>query len=120
MTNEIEILPKLYDLTLWYAGKFGKYPKKYKYNLGERIQNTLLDILENIIEAKYNSLKKKSHFLKKVNISLEKLRFMLRMSKDLQCINLQEYEFAIKNILEIGKMIGGWLKFTNDKSGTNG
>ena len=37
-------------------------------------------VLENVIEAQYNS-KKKSYFLRNENINLEKLRFMVRLSK---------------------------------------
>ncbi|MBN2788856.1 MAG: diversity-generating retroelement protein Avd [Candidatus Delongbacteria bacterium] len=108
MNNEITILPKLYDLMLWYSDKFAKYPKKYKYNLGDRIFTLMLDILENIIEAKYGRSKKQ--FLKNVNLSLEKLRFLIRLSKDTQCLTIKAYEYASKEIDEIGKMTGGWLK----------
>ena len=108
MNNEITILPKLYDFMLWYSNKFAKYPKRYKYILGERIFSLLLDILEKIIEAKYG--KSKANILRKVNLSLEKLRFLIRLSKDTECITIKEYEYASKEIDEIGKMTGGWIK----------
>jgi hypothetical protein len=108
MNNEITILPKLYDLLLWYSGKFSRYPRKYKYIIGERIFSLMLDILEKIIEAKYG--KTKTSFLKNVNLSLEKLRFLIRLSKDTGCLTVSEYEYASKEIDEIGKMTGGWLK----------
>ena len=112
MSSEIKILPKLYDLMLWYSGKFAKYPKKYKYNIGDRIFSLLLDILEKIIEAKYG--RSKTHFLKVVNLDLEKLRFLVRLSKDTDCITVKEYEYASKEIDEIGKMTGGWIKNQNN------
>ena len=108
--KEIAVLPLVYDLILWYAPKISQYPKKYKYTLGERITSCLLDILESIIEAKYSS-KKKGHFLRRANLDLEKLRFLLRLSKDLQCLNIKSFEFAAKKIDEIGKMVGGWEKY---------
>jgi hypothetical protein len=91
--KEITILPVVYDLILWHSPKISHYPKKYKYTLGERITNCLLDILDSIIEAKYAS-KKKNHFLRKANLDLEKLRFMIRLSKDLFCINIKSYEYV--------------------------
>lgn len=114
MAKEIEILPKLYDLILWYSQKISKYPKKYKYTIGDRITNCKLDILEKIIEAKYNERKKKSHFLRQANITIEKLRFLVRLSKDLQCISIKEYEYSQKEINEIGKMVGGWEKYSKE------
>ena len=108
MNNEITILPKLYDLMLWYSGKFANYPKKYKYNLGERIFSLQINTLEKIIEARYS--KSKTHFLKGVNLNLEKMRFLVRLSKDTCSITIAEYEFMSKEIDEIGKMTGGWIK----------
>ncbi len=111
--KEIAILPKLYDLIQWYSKKYVKYPKTYKYSLGERINNILFYILELIIEAKFSS-KKKSYYLRTANIEIEKLRYAIRISKDLQCITLKEYEYAAKEINEIGKMAGGWVKYSEE------
>lgn len=113
--EEITILPKVYDLILWLSHKINKFPKTYKYSLGERINSTLFSIIEDIVEAKFTS-KKKEYFLRKANINLEKLRFMIRLSKDLQCITLNDYEYISKSVNEIGKMIGGWEKFSKSKS----
>ncbi|MEA2103028.1 MAG: diversity-generating retroelement protein Avd [Candidatus Cloacimonadota bacterium] len=107
--NEVKILPALYDLIVWFSPKLSNYPKKYKYTLGDRILSIKLDILENIIDAKYSG-KKKSYFLRKANLQLEKLRFLIRLSKDLQCISIKQYEQTAKRINEIGKMVGGWEK----------
>lgn len=107
--NEVKILPALYDFIVWFSPKLSNYPKKYKYTLGDRILSLQLEILESIIDAKYSS-SKKSHFLRKANLQLEKLRFLIRLSKDLLCISITQYEYAAKSINEIGKMVGGWEK----------
>lgn len=108
--KEIKILPLVYDMILWYAPKISQYPKKYKFTIGERITSTQLVILERIIEAKYSTAGKKKHFLRQANLNLEKLRFLVRLSKDLQCISIKEYEYASKQINETGQMVGGWEK----------
>ena len=108
MGKEIEVLPKVYDFTLYFSKKYTNYPKKYKFTLGERINVHLFDLLEHIIEAKYTI--KKKRFLFSANMSLEKLRFMIRISKDLECITAKEFEHMARSINEIGGMIGGWLK----------
>ena len=95
--NDVTVLPVLYDLIVWFSGKISAYPKKFKYSLGERIFNTLLDILERLIEARYSS-KKKSHFLRQANILLEKFRYLVRLSKDIQCMSIKEYEYAASKL----------------------
>ena len=114
--KEIPILPRLYDLILWFSPKISQFRKKYKYALGDRITNCFLDILELIIEAKYSS-KKKDHFLRKANLNLEKLRFLIRLAKDLQCLSIKSYEYGAKQINEIGKMVGGWEKHVKEENG---
>ena len=109
--KEIPLLPKLYDAIVWYSRKLAKYPKTFKYNIGERIMNSFLATLEFVIETQYAS-EKKSAYLRKANIELEKLRFLIRLSKDLQCISLDEYEHVSGLLVEMGKMIGGWEKYS--------
>jgi len=85
--KEVTVLPLVYDFILWHMRKVTKYPKAFKYSLGERITNSQLDILERIIESQYSS-RKKSHFLRQANLGLEKLRYLIRISKETNCISL--------------------------------
>ena len=47
---------------------------------------------------------------------LEILRFQMRLAKDLQCMTVTSYGFATKNIEEIGKLVGGWIKSVGNKT----
>ena len=44
------------------------------------------------------------------NLKLEILRFQVRLAKDLECLQVKSYAFAAKQIDEIGKLVGGWLR----------
>ena len=65
-------------------------------------------MLETLRRAKYS--KQRQELLEKANLSLEVLRFPMRLAKDLQCLKVESYGFAAKAIDEIGKLVGGWLK----------
>jgi hypothetical protein len=106
----VEVLPLVYDLVVWYARQVPQYPKAFKYTLGERILDTLLDVLERLVEAQYSGKGQKGGSLRRANLSLEKLRYLFRLSKDLQCLSLREYEFAARAVVEIGRRIGGWQR----------
>lgn len=114
MDSPVIVLPKIYDLIVWFAPKYALFPKKYKYSLGERINNSMLTILERIIEARYS--KKKDHFLRQCNLEIEKLRFLLRLAKDLQCTDVKTYEYTSLHLDEIGRMVGGWEKYNKVKA----
>jgi len=105
---KLPILEKTYDLILWLYPTVNKFPKSQRFVLGQHIENLSLEILEKIIEV--NTYQKKAELLKKISIELDKLRFLIRLSRDLKMIDLRKYEIASEKINEIGKMLGGWIK----------
>ena len=101
-------LEKAYQFALWLIPAVEKFPRSQKFLLGDRIQTTALDMIEGIVEATYT--RNRGPILRRVNLSLEKLRILFRMSMDLEYMNMKRYEHASRNLDEIGRLIGGWLK----------
>lgn len=101
-------LTKTYDLMVWLFPQIGKFPRDYRFILGDRIENGLLDVCEMLIVAQYS--KKKAETLRMVNLKLETLRHLIRLSKDLKLIGLKKYEYLAREIDAIGRCVGGWLK----------
>ena len=108
MPQEIPAVTKLYDIILWLLPQVEKFPRDCKFTIGDRIVNNLLDSLETLIEAVYT--KERQHLLRKLNLHLEKLRYLVRVSKDVRALSLKKYEYVFGEINELGKMIGGWMR----------
>ena len=102
------VVEKHYQLILWMLPKIANFPKDQRFLLADRIERILLDILEMLIEAVYS--RNKREILIKVNLKLDLLRFMMRIAKDMKYVNLNAYDFFCQSSIEIGKMVGGWLK----------
>jgi len=47
-----------------------------------------------LIEAYYTKGEPKRIALQKANLELEKIRFLVRLAKDLHCLDLRRYELA--------------------------
>jgi len=78
------------------------------------LDNFTLDIIESILELPFYEDKLK--FLQLISIKIDALKILVRLSKDCKAINNKKY-FQIELVLsEIGKMLGGWIKFTNHNS----
>ena len=88
--------------------KIANFPKDQRFLLADRIERILLDILEMLIEAVYS--KNRREILIKINLKLDVLRFMTRIAKDMKYINVRAYDFFCQSALEIGKMVGGWMR----------
>jgi len=111
--NELTVITKTYDLILWSCKHTSKFPRNHRFVLGEKLERNLYELLETLIKAKYS--KPRAYLLEQANLTIEVLRFQLRLAKDLNCLKIASYEFAIKELIEIGKLIGSWLKSSKAK-----
>jgi hypothetical protein len=108
MKQELIIFTKAYDFTLWMMNHTAKFPKSSRFSVSVRVENKLLDILEGILSA--NREWDKGRYLSKTDEDLEKLRIFIRLSKDMRFLNVQSYEYAVRQMEEIGRLLGGWIK----------
>ena len=106
--GELAVIIKMYDLTLWLINHTTKFPRIHRFALGQRIENTLYDLMDILIDAKYT--KEKASLLRRANLALQRLRFQTRLAKDTRCLSMGSYEYGIRHIVDVGKQIGGWEK----------
>ncbi len=108
MSDEPAVIVQYYDLLRWLMGRVAKYPRDHRFTLGDRTISLGLDVLENLLEAAYS--KNKAECLRAADLCLAKLRYLIRLAKDERCVSLKQYEFASREMAEVGKQIGGWRK----------
>ena len=48
--------------------------------------------------------------LHRADIQLEQLRVWLRFSRDGNLITVKQYEHAVRQLKEVGNLLGAWLK----------
>ena len=92
----------------WLIPTVEGFPKSQKFLLGDRMQNTALDVLERLIEATYGV--NRATNLKAANLGLEKLRHLFRLASDLRHIDKRRYEYAARELDGVGRMVGGWIR----------
>jgi len=91
------------------------YPKSHKFQLGDRIQNQLSDLLETYIRAFYSPKQEKNKLLREANVLIEIIRHYVRLSFQLKLINAKRYASLAEELDEMGRMTGAWINF-NRKS----
>ena len=110
MQNEIPIIQKVYDFYRELYLSVVKMPKKDKYALGKKLDNTTLDLMELLIMASYTNKENKHIFLAKANAKLELLKIFIRLAEDLEAINTKKYLLLQEKLQETGRMLGGWIR----------
>lgn len=112
MKQPNQAMPKVvedcHDLLAWIIPKLDQFPRNRRYTLGERIENGLLGVLENLILAAYQ--KSLTDSLKTANLQLDVVRHLWRLSHGLQAISHQSYGQGAERLTELGRQIGGWRK----------
>ena len=108
MAGEAIALTKAYDLMKWLMERAAKYPKDKRYSIGKRIEDLSIDILLGLVEANYSARKK--DILRRVNLDLEKMRYLVRLSRDFNLLSIKQHEYISKELTDLGRQVGGWEK----------
>ncbi len=106
--RESPIFTRSYELLQWLLPVTVKFPRQHRFVLARALQKTAFELHENLIEAAKN--KEPLSFLREADVSLTKLRFYLRLCRDLELLKLGQYEHVSRMVNEVGKLLGAWMK----------
>jgi hypothetical protein len=88
--------------------QISNFPKNLKFSIGCDLRNSFSDLRNSLNSSLI--LSKKETALRNSDIHLENFRDILWTAKELRCISLPQYGKWIEDTVNLGKMIGGWLK----------
>jgi len=108
---DIPIFTKLYEFYKNLSFIIPSFPKTKRYTLGQKLDNTTLDIMELLFSIP--ACTNKIIILQRVSIKLDLLKILLRLAKDNQCLKEKEYILLQAKLAEIGRMLGGWIRSQN-------
>lgn len=107
--KESPIFTRTSDFMLWLLNHTEKFPKNERFRMAKRLEDSAFKFYELLIETT-RTTKRKRQFLIKADIELEKLRLFVRMSQQKKLTSHSQYRFISGALIEIGKLLGGWLK----------
>lgn len=91
----------------------GKLPKSQRYSLGQSLENSTLELMEQLIMAKNAPKPHKSSYLIKALAQQEIATLKLRLYLELKLANETKLFQAQSSLRDIGRMTGGWYKSLN-------
>ena len=108
MGPDTPIFVKVYDWSVWLLDKTAGFPKRFRHSLTQRLENDTLEMEKALAKAQFSRGARRSEHLDEADALLAALRLNLRRSYDLRALSARAYEFASRQLNEIGALLGAW------------
>ena len=114
MSRETPLFAKTYDLLVYLLPAAEKFPRSQRVVLGRRISEISLGFLDLLIKARKTPAKKRGALLRQADVELDRLRYTVRLCRDLELLTQKQYRYASGLLAEVGRLLGTWLKRYNN------
>ena len=109
---------RTYDLLKWLVPHVGKYPKDQRFRLAKRIEDAAFDFHGLLIQAAKEGNPRRT--LLRADAELDKLRHYVRLGMDLGYTSHRQYGHVAEMLVEVGKLLGGWLNSLEEQEARRG
>ena len=109
--NELKLIPA-YELYMEYIIQLMiKLPRTEKFSIGTEYKQVMYSCLEDIMFLNKVEKDKRLYYLNKIDAKLNAQRVMLRVMKKFAWIDIKKFNVAMGKIYELGKILGGLIKY---------
>lgn len=118
ITTQLPVFRKMYDLNLMIIRLVNKFPKQYKYNIGNELINTSLRLFKHLFSASRecdNKTKKIQH-LDNFLDDYDLLKVLIRLSNEERLFTIKDAANLALLTENISKQINGWRNKSNKEN----
>jgi len=112
--DTLPIINKAYEVYKMIVDINSHLEKRWRYSLGQSLENSILTLLQELVMAKNAPKPLKSSYLIRASSHLEIAILKLRLFLELKIANETKIFQTQSNLAEIGRMLGGWLRSLNN------
>jgi len=87
VTEPAVVVQKAYDWTLWIIPKVEKFPKSYRFSIGQSLVSASTELLLNLVDATYQA--RNAGSLAAAVREVNRVRYLTRLAKDLHAITVE-------------------------------
>ena len=109
--EELKLIPKVQEYIEYMLQVILKLPRTEKFNIGTEYKNSMYKILEDILMMNKAEKSKRNYYLNKIDVYLNCQRIYLRIMYKNKWIDEKKFQVAISKIAEIGRIVGGLIKY---------
>lgn len=109
--NKLQLIPKTEKYVEYILQIILKLPRTEKFNIGNEYKQSMYEMLRNIMYLSKIEQNQALNILNKIDAELNTQRIYLRIMKNNKWIDERKFKIAMEQIYEIGKILGGLLKY---------
>lgn len=104
----LPIYKQTYDILLRTVSAIKDFPREYKFMLGEKIKDELIELVVIIYRAN-SAINKKQH-IESILERIQAIQLLLRLSHDMKILSRRNYAALAQMTDGLGRQAQGWLK----------
>jgi hypothetical protein len=109
--DELILIPKYEKYMEYMLQVILKLPRTEKFNIGNEFKNVMYKMLENILYLNKIEISERLYYLNLIDAELNTQRTMIRIMFKSRWIDEKKYKVSMELLYEIGKIVGGLIKF---------
>lgn len=109
--KELILIPKAENYIQYMLELIMKLPRTEKFNIGNEYKISMYSMLEEILLLSKIPEEEKLGYINKIDARLNCQRILLRIMNKKKWIDERKFNYVIENIYEMGKIIGGLVKY---------
>jgi hypothetical protein len=108
--QHLPIYKQTYDILLRTMTATKDFPREYKYSLGQKIKDELIELVVTIYRA--NSAADKVRHIESILERVQAIQLMMRLSHDMHILPRRHYAALSEMTESLARQAQGWLKGT--------
>ena len=109
--EELTLIPKYERYMQYMIEVIIKMPRTEKFNIGNEFKNIMYKMLENILYINKIEKSERLYYLNLIDAELNTQRIMIRIMVKNKWIDEKKYKVSMELLYEIGKILGGLIKY---------
>ena len=118
INSQLPLYHKIYQLLKFLYKTVKNFPKEHKYSLGAEMIGLTWKCLDLTIEANGLPNNRKAPKISELSSVFDRLKMRVRLAQEIDLLSIGQFAHLQENyLLEIGKEIGGWLRWAEKVGG---
>ena len=109
--NKLLLIPKYEKYMQYMIEVIIKMPRTEKFNIGNEFKTIMYKMLENILYINKVENSRRLYYLNLIDAELNTQRIMIRVMLKNKWIDEKKYKVSMELLYEIGKILGGLIKY---------